>query len=213
MKQFGLALGLLLLISCSNNSKEKQNEAAYDMNIAPDFEFKMVGEEKEDNTKIVTKIEVLKKGQNTVVQVLDGFQAEVAKNEMPSYEDLNFDTFKDLRLMQFLPTDESIAYFYWLYDFEKEKFIRNTQLEEKVFSPSISQDNKHLVSQWRKKNGTFGSDTFKFISAFDFKLVQQEKYIPYQDSLYKQYITVYNNGTETTKESIYKPEVRIPLPF
>lgn len=213
MKQFGLALGLLLLISCSNNSKEKQTGAAYDMNIAPDFEFKMVGEEQEDNTKIVTKIEVLKKGQNAVVQVLDGFQAEVGKNEMPSYEDLNFDTFKDLRLMQFLPTDESIAYFYWLYDFEKGKFIRNTQLEEKVFSPSVNQENRQLTSQWRKKDGTFGSDTFEFTSEFDFQMVQQEKYIPYQDSLYKQYITVYNNGTETTKESIYKPEVRIPLPY
>jgi len=213
MKQFVLFIGLLLSIACSDNSKEKQNEAAYDLNATPDLEFRMIGDLQENNTKIVTKIEVVKKGQNAVIQILDGFKAIVAKNEEATYEDLNFDTFKDLRLMQFLPTDESIAYFYWLYDAENDKFIRNTALENTVFSPNADNDNKRLVSQWRKNDGTFGSDAYAFTTAFDFKLVQQEKFIPFQDSLYKQYITVIENGVSTTKESIYKPEIIPPLPF
>ncbi len=214
MKQFVFILCLSLLISCSDNAKEKQNEAAYDLSNVPDFEFKMVGEDQEDNTKLVSKIEIIRKGQNAVVQVLEGFKAEVAKNEAVTFEDLNFDNLKDLRLMQFLPTDESIAYFYWIYDSEKERFIRNEELEKQVFSPSIDKENQWLVSQWRKNDGTFGSDAFRFTSAFDCKLVQSEKNIPYQDSMYKQVITLYENGDmKSTKENIYKPELRIPLPY
>ena len=98
----------------------------------------MIGEDKEENVQLVNGIQVIKKGQTAIHQTLEGFEAEVGKNEQVTIEDLNFDGQPDIRLMQFLPTDESIAYFYWLYDTANDRYVRSTSLEEHIFSMELN---------------------------------------------------------------------------
>ena len=207
MKQFAFALCLLCIVACSDNTTEKQKVPAYDLETTAAFDFKMIGEDKEENVQLVNSIQVIKKGQTAIHQTLKGFEAEVGKNEQVTIEDLNFDGQPDIRLMQFLPTDESIAYFYWLYDSSKDRYVRSSSLEEHVFSPDLDDENELIISQWRKKDGTFGSDYFKYVDAIAVKLTKQEENIPFQDTLYKKIIREFDGSILTsTKESTYKPE-------
>lgn len=226
MKQIAIALSIVTLffVACQENSTEKlnssnsQNAPQYDLGASADFKFELVGTEKESEelgtTFLVNQIQVIKKGSDQVFQALSGFEAEVQKNEQVIVEDLNFDGIPDIRLMQFLPSDASIAYFYWLYDANTGRYVRAKSLEEKVFSPIVDIENQVLVSQWRDKNGSFGSDNYAFVGELDVELVQQEKNEPYQDTLYKKItITYSNNAIVSTQEEVYSPETHSHLLF
>ncbi len=214
MKKLSLILlALVFLYSCSSNDQanNQQNEAQHDPVEISEFEFKTIGEVQENNTKIVNRIEVFTKGQTAVFQALEDFEAEVQANEQVSVEDLNFDGVPDIRIMQFLPTDESITYFYWLYDKQEGKFIRNESLEKQVFSPSVDLETKQLVSQWRKKDGTFGADFFEFPSPNRISLVKQESNAPYQESMYMKTIKEMKDGVmQVVSENAYTPDMRLP---
>lgn len=214
MKKLSLILlALVFLYSCTNNDQanHQQNETQHDPVEISEFEFKTIGEVQENNTKIVNRIEVFTKGQTAVFQALEGFEAEVQANEEVSVEDLNFDGVPDIRIMQFLPTDESITYFYWLYDKQEGKFIRNESLEKQVFSPSVDLETKQLVSQWRKKDGTFGADFFEFPSPNRISLVKQESNAPYQESMYIRTIKEMKDGVmQVVSENAYTPDMRLP---
>ena len=208
-----ILLALVFLYSCNDNqSKDQQNEAQYDPAEISEFEFKTIGDVQENNTKIVNQIKVFAKGQTTSYQELIGFQAEVQANEEVSVEDLNFDGIPDIRLMQFLPTDESIAYFYWLYDTQSQQFVRNENLEQQVFSPSVDIENEQLVSQWRKKDGTFGADFYEFPSPNTISLVKQEINVPYQESMYMKTVKEMKDGVmQIVSENAYEPNTRLPM--
>lgn len=213
MKKVLMMLSVVIFAySCTQSDKKQDNQAAFDEAAQSNFDFKLVGIEKEENTKLVSKIEIAKKGTSNVYQVLEGFEADVQVNEDVILEDLNFDGVPDIRLMQYLPTDESIAYFYWLYDTAQEKYVRNQKLETQVFSPSVDLENQLLVSQWRKIDGSFGADFYSFTSASEAKLIKQEINTPYQDSLYKKVVTESkSNVLKTVSENIYKPNNQLPF--
>lgn len=214
MKKLSLILlALVFLYSCSDNDQvsHQQNETQHDPVEISEFEFKTIGEVQDNNTKIVNRIEVFTKGQTTVFQALEGFKAEVQANEQVSVEDLNFDGVPDIRIMQFAPTDASITYFYWLYDKQQGKFIRNESLEQQVFSPSVDLENKQLISQWRKNDGTFGADFYEFPSPNRISLIKQESNTPYQDSMYMKTIKEVKDGVmQVVSENPYTPDMRLP---
>ena len=215
MKTISIALlTLFILVSCSKNDKEKetkQQQPQFDLSIVS-YEFETIGQEKEDNIRLVTQIKVTNKSTESLYQTLEGFQAEVQKNEKVIVEDLNFDGHSDIRLMQYLPTDESIAYFYWIYDNTNQRFVRSQRLEEKVFSPVVDEESKFLISQWREHDGSWGADFYKFTETFDFVLVKQEINTPIEDDMIKQTIKNLENGVvRTTKDSTYQMEAYLPF--
>ena len=215
MKQLMILLfGIVLMSSCTNQSTNKeQNEALFDtVQKVSEFDFKAIGELQENNTKLVSQIQVSAKGQNNTYQTLDGFVADVQANEEVITEDLNFDGIPDVRLMQFAPIEESITFFYWLYDVNQGKFVRNTELEEQVLSPAVDLENKQLISQWRKKDGSYGADYFEFQNNNSIKLVKKESNIPHDDTTYLKRIEELSNGTLiVVSEDIFEPETRLPF--
>ena len=207
-----LLLGIVLMSSCTNQSNKEQNEASFDTVEISEFDFKTIGELQENNTKQVNQIQVSAKGQDGIYQTLDGFVADVQANEEVIIEDLNFDGIPDIRLMQFAPIEESITFFYWLYDSGQGQFIRSTQLEEQILSPTVDLENKQLVSQWRKKDGSYGADYFEFISALGIKLVKKESNTPHEKTKYLKKVEVLNNDVLTViSEDVFEPETRLPF--
>ena len=213
MKQFALLLCVFLIIACNQNSSENQNKTpAYDLANTVQFDFKTVGEKGENNTKVVSKIEVSKVNSSTSFQILEGFEAKVQKNEEVIIEDLNFDGFADIRLMQYLPTDESIAYFYWLYDDTNNRFVRSEKLEKNIFSPVLDIEEEFLISQWRKNDGSWGSDFYQFTEILDIELVKQEVNTPQKDEMFQLVLKENQNGEMVVvKDSIFKPANYLPF--
>lgn len=213
MKQFGFLLCFFSIIACNQNSSENQNKApAYDLANAVQFNFKTIGEEGENNTKVVSRIEIQKVNSKSSFQVLEGFEAKVQKNEEVIVEDLNFDGFMDIRLMQYLPIDESIAYFYWLYDDRNKRFVRIETLEKNIFSPTLDTEEELIISQWRKNDGSWGADFYQFTEAFDIKLVKQEINTPQDDEMFQMILKENQGGVMTiVKDSTFRPSNLLPF--
>ena len=160
----------------------------------------------------MSKIEVSKVNSSTSFQIREGFEAKVQKNEEVIIEDLNFDGFADIRLMQYLPTDESIAYFYWLYDDTNNRFVRSEKLEKNIFSPVLDIEEEFLISQWRKNDGSWGSDFYQFTEILDIELVKQEVNTPQKDEMFQLVLKENQNGEMVVvKDSIFKPANYLPF--
>ena len=118
MRYLILILSVFTFYNCENKHKERAADNAQDVRIlASDFNFELVGEVT-DKMKTVTSIKVNKKGNSTDYQILKGFEASVQENEQVIIEDLNFDGYSDIRLLQYLPETANIPFFYWLYNSE-----------------------------------------------------------------------------------------------
>ena len=114
--------------------------------------------------------------------------------------------------MQFAPIEESITFFYWLYDAGQGKFVRNNQLEELVLSPAVDLEKNQLVSQWRKKDGSYGADYFEFQNNNNIKLVKKESNIPHESTKYLKRIEELNNNVlVVVSEDVFEPETRLPF--
>lgn len=153
---------LLTLLSC-DATETKDTGMDYTEAAIPkvSFNFKLIGEVDSNKMKRVTRIEVLNKKGNTLHQVLESFESEVQENETAIVEDLNFDGYPDIRILQFLPSTPNIPYFYWLYDADKNKFIRNEAME-KITSPALDVTNQCIISQWSKSRTHVGTDHYQF---------------------------------------------------
>ncbi|MCV6636449.1 hypothetical protein [Candidatus Albibeggiatoa sp. nov. NOAA] len=112
---------------------------------------------------------------NQLTQKLDGFQAEQlgSATEMYNLEknDFNFDGHDDIRLPQFLPT-ENLSFFYWLYDPEQNKYVRHTTLE-KMDYVDFDPPSKTIINHWIKDEQNYGEDTYRYTSFKEIELVKQ----------------------------------------
>ncbi len=173
MKNLFLLSILIFVYSCeiggdATAADENQN---VDL-LANTFNFELVGDVTEEKMKTVTTINIRKKGSKEIFQQLTGFEAFVQENEQIVMEDLNFDGYGDIRLLQFLPEDASVPFFYWLYNPKTEKYVRNKKLEI-VHSPSLDRKQALLLSQWGDGDSIQGTDFYQF-RGHQIKLVKQE---------------------------------------
>src|SRR5215211_5221367 len=58
------------------------------------------------------------------------------KEQIFIVEDVNFDGYNDIRLLQFLPAAPNLPYYYWLYNPAKQNFQPQKDLEE-ITSPTF----------------------------------------------------------------------------
>lgn len=172
MRYLILILSVFTFYNCENKHKERAADNAQDVRVlTSDFNFELVGEVT-DKMKTVTSIKVNKKGNSTDYQILKGFEASVQENEQVIIEDLNFDGYSDIRLLQYLPETANIPFFYWLYNSETEAFERNMNLEI-IQSPSLDFENEYILSQWTDESDVRGTDYYKFVGS-NIKLMKQE---------------------------------------
>lgn len=161
MKKLLSATALLFLLGCGNasHSEVKQDEINQTV-VDLEFDFELIGEV-DNKLRHVTRIEVRRKGEASTYQMLNDFSSEVQVNEDVIVEDLNFDGYPDIRLLQYLPSDSNIPFYYWLYEPTSGKFIRNKSME-KITSLAIDRENRYLLSQWTKSKTHVGTDFYRY---------------------------------------------------
>lgn len=78
-------------------------------------------------------------------------------------EDINFDGYNDIRLLQFLPAAPNLPYYYWTYNATTQKFQRQKALEE-ISSPEFDPKKKLIYSFWRGSCCDHGLSTYRYIN-------------------------------------------------
>jgi hypothetical protein len=78
-------------------------------------------------------------------------------------EDIDFDGYNDIRLLQFIPAAPNLPYYYWTYNPITQKFQRQKALEE-ITSPDFDAKNKLIYSFWRGSCCDHGHSTYKYIN-------------------------------------------------
>jgi LysM repeat protein len=88
-------------------------------------------------------------------------------------EDLNFDGYRDLRLMVEAVDTNQAKYAYWLYDPRRESFVANEALSA-IYSPEVDVENQQIKSFWRDSASHYGMDIYQWFKEQPV-LVQQEE--------------------------------------
>lgn len=78
-------------------------------------------------------------------------------------EDVNFDGYNDIRLLQFLPASPNLPYYFWTYNPKTLLFTQDTTLEN-ITSPEFDQQAKTIFSTWRDGCCKHGSDTYQYVN-------------------------------------------------
>jgi hypothetical protein len=97
-------------------------------------------------------------GPDGKTQMLDDFESILPDNSEADalvVEDVNFDGYADLRLMEYLPGGSAdVPFFYWLYQPSSGTFLANEAFRE-VLSPEVDQDDRQLISRQKKSSTEF----------------------------------------------------------
>ena len=86
---------------------------------------------------------------NGDLQMLDEFESVLPTNSEADalvVEDVNFDGYADVRMMEYLPGGSSAPFFYWLYQPATGKFARSDWFTA-VKSPEVDAENRQLISR------------------------------------------------------------------
>jgi hypothetical protein len=110
------------------------------------YVFQVYGD-KEAGSFTAYGIQVIAPGGGTAM--LDEFESILpANSEVDALvvEDVNFDGYADLRIMEYLPGGSAVPFFYWLYKPATGTFARSDEFQA-VKSPEVDQSNRQLISR------------------------------------------------------------------
>lgn len=78
----------------------------------------------------------------------------------PIIEDVNFDGYADIRLLEYLPSGANVPYHYWLFDPSTKKFAAAPAYQV-VISPEIDLENRQLLSRQRVSAAEYVTDFYR----------------------------------------------------
>jgi len=84
-------------------------------------------------------------------------------NDPLTVEDMNFDGYVDISIIQFVPAGPNIPRYCWIYDVSKGTFVRDKPLEA-ITSPVFDAKAQTVVSEWRDGAGSYGTSSYKYIA-------------------------------------------------
>ncbi|GEM_PF-1751314 len=95
-------------------------------------------------------------------------------------EDVNFDGYKDIRLMELLPAGPNVPFIYWLFDPASKKFSYHAELSE-LTEVRIDAATKQIHSQWRESASQYGKAVYQFINGKLTKIKESSYQHQYED--------------------------------
>lgn len=107
------------------------------------------------NEKLIQKIE-LEENQMT------GFPTSTSEDFGLTIEDMNFDGYKDLRIIMYIPASPNISYYMWVWNPKANQFQEDNDLEQ-IFSPRFDHDKK-LIYSATKASGNHYIYTYQYIN-------------------------------------------------
>lgn len=145
-----------------SSAEESWNFSAKLHNDLPQIQFKLYGSQQDDRYSI-TKIEI-NYGDNT--QTIDSYGGQKLETDTIDLqdtgfviEDVNFDGYKDMRLMEFMPAGPDVPFITWLYDADKKSFAYHRAFSE-LTSPVFDAEKKQIVMPWREGAMGIGENTY-----------------------------------------------------
>ena len=172
----------------------------------PDYTFRVLGDPG-DGAFSAYGIHVIAPG--GVEQMLDEFDSLLpAGSEADALyvEDLNFDGYADLRIMEYLPGGANVPYFFWLYDPTTAQFKRATAYEV-VLSPEVDLVNKELISRQRVSATDYVTEYFKPSGELPVLLRREERsFSPDGSSVLKIYHVKDDSGPQLVETKQLGPE-------
>lgn len=110
----------------------------------------------------VSQIQITRTGEETPFQtinpefrIMESFLDSTTKFR---FEDMNFDGFKDIRLLENTTISAQPTYLYWLYDPEKDRFVADSQMEG-LYHPEFHHVH-HLISTYSRVGFTYVGHEF-----------------------------------------------------
>jgi hypothetical protein len=97
---------------------------------------------------------------------------KLEKNPFPCYwiedeffviEDMNFDGYNDIRLMQSMGARGNTSYLFWLYNRDKKTFVRDSSLEN-LSNPQFDPKEKKAYSYWSVGCCEYGSNIYQVVN-------------------------------------------------
>jgi hypothetical protein len=127
-------------------------------------------------------ISVYTRDNNTLLQTIipphNGFWHEMNPREIFILEDMNFDGFNDIRIIQFTGPP-NISYYCWTFNNVSKQFQRDTTLEI-ITNPEFDQRRKIITSWWSATLAQSGSGTYQWIDS-KITLIAEEEQSPAYD--------------------------------
>ena len=116
---------------------------------------------------VIKSIVVTRLNDNKQIQIITPDEnypsCGLPKDQIFIVEDMNFDGYNDIRLLQFLPAAPNLPYYYWTYNPVTQKFQRQKALEE-ISSPDFDPKKKLIYSFWRGSCCDHGLSTYQYIN-------------------------------------------------
>lgn len=139
----------------------------------PIYTFRLIG----NQYNTIDRIEIIKGSENTVNQTLEADIEEppLSKSEFFSAEDINFDGYEDIRLMNWWGATGNTGYVYWLFDPQKSLFARNNDLSN-LSNPMPHPETKTITTYGvgGMAGMIYGSRTYKFDDSGKLILIREE---------------------------------------
>lgn len=145
----------------------------------PAFEFTLVGEPTGGPSASirVERIEIRRDSAAEPVQVIDGLATDTPMTaDGPPLEvlDMNFDGYKDIRLVEFRSAGPNTAYLHWLFDPPSGRFLENPGLND-IPSAQFDAERREVRSDWRDGAARYGSSIFVFAEGRPVLVRKEEK--------------------------------------
>ncbi len=114
----------------------------------PRHQFKVIGD-KEDGSFTAYGVDIVSPdGQTQEIGDFESVLPDHSEVDALVIEDVNFDGYADLRLMEYLPGGANVPYFFWLYEPTSGKF-RAAPAFQVVLSPEVDMVGHQLISRQR----------------------------------------------------------------
>lgn len=141
-------------------SPEGVTTISYDQSIGADlpvYRFELDIKDNGDSFYSALEIRIVNTQDNTVIQTITPAENLLTSKDplSESYpdqfkiEDMNFDGYADMRLMEFMPVAPNVPYYFWLWDAKTGQFVDKTQDYGHISAPEFNQDTKQIFSYQR----------------------------------------------------------------
>jgi len=164
-------------------------------NDLPDTQFKLLGSQQDDRYSINT-IDIKQGNKTQTINTYGGQKLETETLDLQNtgfvIEDVNFDGYKDIRLMEFMPAGPDVPYIYWLYDTDKKSFAYSKAFSE-LTSPIFDAEKKQITMPWREGAMGMGENTYT-VEQGQPVLIRQEIRHYLDDGGYKLTVKALKNG-------------------
>lgn len=133
---------------------------SYDQSIGADlpvYRFELDLKDNGNSNYTALEIRIVNTQDNTLIQTITPAENSLTSNDPLSeaypdqfkVEDMNFDGYADMRLMEFMPAVPNTPYYYWLWDAQTGQFVDKTADYGRISSPEFNQEKQQIYSYQR----------------------------------------------------------------